>query len=106
MNAYAIPGISRLFSHEHITMQVCRAFEVTPEEIKSKTRERRVAVPRHVAMYIMRQKGMRVAEVGHIFNRSHCTVIHANKNVQNIIETKDKSYYPQLKILLKDKPLA
>ena len=54
-------------------------FEVTPEALIGKSREKEIATPRHLAMYLIREFLKSPLEaIGQIFgNRNHTTVMHA-----------------------------
>ena len=57
---------------------VCRYFEIDHEALVSKSREKRVAYPRQIAMYLMRELAHRsLVEIGtELGGRDHSTVHH------------------------------
>ena len=65
-------------SPELIASIVCRYFSLDREELISKSREKRVAYPRQLAMYLMREIAHRsLAEIGDFLGkRDHSTVHH------------------------------
>ncbi len=87
---------------EEIKRRVCKVFGISEEEMLTRTHKPGIVVPRQVAMTIMyRRRKMTVQTIGKEFNRHHATVIHANKAVQNMIDTNDyKHELEQLKPLL------
>tara|TARA_R100001530_G_scaffold101002_1_gene70231 strand:+ start:107 stop:469 length:363 start_codon:yes stop_codon:yes gene_type:complete len=71
---------------------VAHAFNVTKKEMTSKSRKRPFTDARHLAMYLINQHLNRTQEAtGEIFDRDHSTVNHANKSVNNRMDT-DKKY--------------
>tara|TARA_R110002051_G_scaffold234572_2_gene296075 strand:+ start:263 stop:625 length:363 start_codon:yes stop_codon:yes gene_type:complete len=73
---------------DKVLNDVAHAFKVTKEEMIGKSRKREISDARHVAQYLIKDKMNRTnSATGAIFNRAHCTVIHAVKNVQFLMET-------------------
>jgi len=71
-----------------IITSVIGFFELTKEELMSKSRKKKVALPRQVAMFLFkRELKMSYPEIGEYFNRDHTTALHAynkiNKDIQN-----------------------
>jgi chromosomal replication initiator protein len=66
-------------SIDRVQEVVARRWGVTPEGLRSKTRTKRLTVPRQVAMYLARDMlGMQLVEIGQAFGgRDHSTVIHS-----------------------------
>jgi len=64
---------------ERIIAMVAERYGVTAEAISGKRRTRKIAAPRHVAMYMMRQlTDLSLTEIGRCFGgRDHSTVLHA-----------------------------
>lgn len=56
---------------------ICKEFPVNRKELLSPRRNKRIAFARQVGMYLLRQRGLSLLEIGQIFNRDHTTVIHA-----------------------------
>lgn len=79
-------------------MNLCAMhFGVHVVEIKGKKRNREIVMARQLSQYIVKEHasfltlsyvGMRVA------GKDHATVLHSIKVINNIIETKDKEYFP------------
>lgn len=67
---------------------VIRHFEITMEEILGKSRERRLAFPRQVAMYLLREeaKCSYPAIGGHIGGRDHTTAMHACDKITTLLK--------------------
>ncbi len=68
---------------ERIVARVASAFAITPSELMGPSRQRRVLVPRQVAMLLAREAGLSLPQVGRAFGRDHTTVMHACTKVMN-----------------------
>ena len=66
-----------------VIQEVAKTYGVTAEEILGAGQERRVAEPRHVAMYLCRQHIPRTTlmGLGRKFGRAHGTVGHSVENI-------------------------
>lgn len=66
---------------------VCARYHVRLLDLLSHRRDRRIARPRQVAMWIVRQTTLHsLPEIGRAFsNRDHTTVIHALKVVERLL---------------------
>jgi chromosomal replication initiator protein len=66
---------------------VCAKMNVTVDELKSKSRLRRIVYPKQVIMYLLRKKCMMTyMEIGRLMgNRDHTTVIHSIQNVKDLM---------------------
>src|SRR5262249_15498643 len=73
---------------ERILAAVSERFGVRPETLVGKRRTQAIAVPRQVAMYLMRHlTELSLVEIGSIFGgRDHSTVIHAVKQITERIQ--------------------
>jgi chromosomal replication initiator protein len=76
------PGSTRVAPNQVIEA-VCRATGVTRWELESKQRDRRVVVPRQIAMYLLREDtDLSLSEVGALFGgRDHSTVLHSCEKI-------------------------
>ncbi len=76
---------------ERILAAVSERFGVRPESLVGKRRTQAIAVPRQVAMYLMRHlTELSLAEIGRVFGgRDHSTVIHACRQVAARIQAED-----------------
>lgn len=77
---------------EQIQQVVCEYFDVTTDQIRSKTRKREIVQARQVAMYFCKQFTQHsLKSIGlHFGGRDHSTVIHACQSVENLMETDPK----------------
>jgi chromosomal replication initiator protein len=73
---------------DRIEATVARALGVTPAELRSKARQRRLATPRQLAMYLERRLlDLAYTEIGARFGgRDHSTVIHSIQRVEQQLE--------------------
>ena len=75
-------------SPEVIIEVVCRYFEIDREALLSKSREKRVAYPRQLAMYLMRELAHRsLVEIGSALGgRDHSTVHHGWRKMERSLQ--------------------
>ncbi len=65
-----------------ILTAVARYFGVKTDDLKGKARNKQIVVPRHIAMYLLREDAhLSTPEVGRLLNRDHTTVLHGMKQV-------------------------
>ncbi len=71
-----------------IESAVCGVFEITPNQMRSANKSRRVSHPRMLAMWLARKYTRAgLVEIGEYFGRrSHATVISASKKVTNWVD--------------------
>ena len=74
---------------EQIQTVVCEYFNIDEDLVRAKTRKREVVQARQVAMYFSKQLTQHsLKTIGlHFGGRDHSTVIHANRSVNNQLET-------------------
>ena len=67
---------------------VASYFNLLPEDLTSKGRNRKFSLARHLAMYILREDyGYLLSEIGQCLgNRSHATVLHGYKQIARTID--------------------
>jgi chromosomal replication initiator protein len=69
-----------------IVLAVASHYGITREQLKGKRRTNSVALPRQVAMYLMRrQTTLSLSEIGRFFDRDHTTVIHACSKIERLL---------------------
>ena len=83
--------------HSNLTIQevlegVCRFYNVDVERLKGKQRDREIAWPRQVAMYIMREETTAsLFQIGAILGgRDHTTIIHGCEKVHTEMTNNDR----------------
>ncbi len=73
---------------DEIQHKVSEHFKIKVSEMQSKRREREVARPRQIAMYLAKKLTTRsLPEIGRKFDRDHTTVIHAVKTIEDLAKT-------------------
>jgi len=79
-------------SPDRIIEIVSNYYAVTEERILSKERSREVALPRQIAMYLMREEvGCSLPQIGEsLGGRDHSTVIYGCEKVADLLETDDR----------------
>jgi chromosomal replication initiator protein len=92
------PGnLSALTISEFVSAQ----FQVSVQDMQSRTRKKGVVFPRQVAMYLSRVHTTdSLADIGKVFGRDHATVLHAIKVVSDRI-LRDASVSSQVELLNK-----
>ena len=80
-------------SVDYIQKIVCDYFEITPDQLHSKTRKREIVQARQIAMFFSKSlTKSSLASIGsQIGGKDHATVLHACKTVNNLIDT-DKRF--------------
>ena len=77
---------ARRLTLDEIQRKVAEHFKVSPADILSPRRDRDIARPRQVAMYLAKQLTTRsLPEIGRKFNRDHTTVIHAVRTIETLV---------------------
>lgn len=80
--------------------EICKIFGVKIRDIKSRSREDKFIIPRQLCMWHLRTNVLpreTLSKVGKRYGkRDHATVLNAVKIINNLIETKDKNFYPQI----------
>jgi chromosomal replication initiator protein len=77
---------------EQVLRAVAAAFGVTTERLLGRDRSREVALPRQIAMYLLRQEANNsLPQIGETLGgRDHTTVMHACSKVADLIERDDQ----------------
>ncbi len=77
-------NIARRFVRpESIVMAVARYYHVSEEELRGKQRDKRVVLPRQMAMYLLREETeLPLVEIGNLLGgRDHTTVLHSVEKI-------------------------
>ncbi len=74
---------------DYIQKAVSEYFEVTPDDLKDKTRKKEIVIARQVAMYLSKEyTNHSLKAIGYHFGgRDHSTVIHAVQSVNDMMDT-------------------
>ena len=77
---------------ERILQAVADGFNVEVVELSSRNRSRRVALPRQVAMYLLREEtGISLPRIGDILGgRDHTTVLYGYEKIADLLERDDR----------------
>lgn len=68
--------------HHRVISLVAENFQVTPEDLTSRRRDKKTVLARQVAMYLIKQQnGCSLAQIGEEFGRDHSTVIYACEKI-------------------------
>jgi len=74
-----------------IIASVINFFEIAKEDLMSKSRKKKVALPRQIIMYLFKKElKMSYPEIGEYFNRDHTTALHAFNKISKDIKTSSK----------------
>lgn len=90
---------------QRIMEAVLEEYDITEEMLRSRTRMKRVVVPRMVLMYLARESGMGPVEIGRTLGRDSGTVTHARVAVRDWLETDDEES-PKIRSLIHRFPTA
>jgi len=77
---------------DQVLYAVANAFGISPEKILGRDRSRDIALPRQVAMYLLREEAhISLPQIGEaIGGRDHTTVMYACDKVADMIERDDR----------------
>jgi len=74
-----------------IQRAVAEHYDVRISDMSSKCRQRAIAMPRQVAMYLCRRMTRSsLPDIANAFGKTHATVLHAYRAIENHLETDDK----------------
>jgi chromosomal replication initiator protein len=82
----------RAVAPDAVVRAVCRAMNVSRQDMTTKARDRRVLVPRQIAMYLLREEtDLSLSEVGALFGgRDHSTVLHSCEKITTELERNER----------------
>jgi chromosomal replication initiator protein len=109
MNTYILPGLRKLNNTDEVISMVCKNYQVSIDEIRSKSRKKEVSWPRQVICFLLYRMGnLSYKEIGFRVMRDHATVIHSVKVVEDriAIYAPIKSEVMELLSLIKSKKLT
>jgi len=80
---------TKIISIDHIQKTVADYFDIKPSDLKTKRRNKQLAYPRQVAMYLARElTNMTLPDIGASFGgRDHSTVIHAYEKIEKELKS-------------------
>lgn len=95
----SIVGVNQVITASSICELVSGQFNVSIQDLQSRSRKKAITFPRQIAMYLARKfTEESLADIGRAFNRDHSTVLHSIKVVSNHL-VRDHSVGAQLEIL-------
>jgi chromosomal replication initiator protein len=95
----SVVGVNQILTAAMICELVSGQFNVSVEDLQSKSRKKAITTPRQIAMYLSRKYTEEsLVDIGKTFNRDHSTVLHSIKVVSNKL-VRDSSVNAQLEIL-------
>jgi len=76
---------------DEVVKAVAGAFGLTMEQLLSRDRSREVALPRQIAMYLLREENISLPQIGNVLGgRDHTTVMYACEKVADLLERDDR----------------
>ena len=74
---------------DQIIKIVAEAFDISLDDIFSRSRSQRIALPRQVAMYLLREESdLSLPKIGEMLgNRDHTTVMYGHEKISDLLET-------------------
>ena len=95
----AVAGCPQALTPEAVVELICRQFRLNLEDLQSRSREKRISLPRQIAMYLCRKHtDCSLGDIGKLFKRNHATVVHAIKTI-GAKALRDTSLAGQLQLL-------
>jgi chromosomal replication initiator protein len=84
----AVPDESSNFTIESIQQAVAKHYHLKVQDLKANTRIRTIALPRQIAMYLIRKyTGLGFKEIGNYFGgKDHTTILHACSKIEHGID--------------------
>jgi len=88
-------------SIERIQKIVADHFGINTSDLKSKKRNKAIAIPRQIAMYLIREHTSRsLPEIGRAFgNKDHSTVLHSCRKIKSLLENGQREIEDAIKII-------
>jgi chromosomal replication initiator protein len=82
----------KVLTPPQIIERVAAYYGLTPEELTGPKRDKQIAVPRQIAMYLMREElGLSFPKIGQeLGGRDHSTAMHATSKISKSIEKEDE----------------
>ncbi len=77
---------------DEVICQVAQAFGLTVEQMRSRDRSRQVALPRQIAMFLLREEAnVSLPHIGEVLGgRDHTTVMYGCDKIADLLETDDR----------------
>ena len=89
-------SITENLDRDSLILKVCNFYEVTLQELMSKTRLRKIVDARNTLYYILhRCHKLTSVEVGKMFNKNHATILNGANRIEGFIKF-DKVFESQI----------
>ena len=90
--AYESQGMKKSTTPRELIVEVAKFYDVSIEDILGKSRERRLAFPRQVAMYLLREEAKcSYPSIGNqVGGRDHTTAMHACDKINKMLKDDDQ----------------
>lgn len=77
---------------DHVINTVADAYHLSPEQVTGRERTRQIALPRQIAMYLMREEGnISLPQIGEsLGGRDHTTVMYGCDKIADLLERDDQ----------------
>ncbi len=87
---------------DKILTQIADRYEISLEDLKSTKRTKQIAMPRHIAIYLIREMtNMSFPQLGKFFGRDHTTVLNSYQTVEEKMKS-DPFFEGEIKELLRE----
>lgn len=82
----------RSLTPRHLLELICTHYELSMDDLIGKSRERRFALPRQIAMYLLREElKCSFPTIGdHLGSRDHTTAMHACEKIHELVKSDDR----------------
>lgn len=87
-----VVGVKKKVSNHLIIQQVVDYYGITKQELVGKRREKKIAFPRHVAIYLLRKDNeLAYEQIGELMGgRDHSTVMHSCEKIDKVLLTDER----------------
>ncbi len=92
ISSYEASSMKKTISPKYIIVTVAEYFDISREDILGKSREKRLAFPRQIVMYLLREEMSRsYPSIGQeLGGRDHTTAMHAYTKISRLLETDEQ----------------
>lgn len=92
LSSMLISKKSKTINKKDVINTITSFFEINKEDLLSKSRKKKVALPRQITMFIFKKElKMSYPEIGEYFQRDHTTALHAFKKIEKDIKNNQRT---------------
>ena len=94
ISPYVFPGIRREIeiSAQNIVEVVANYYNISVDELKTKSRKSEVILPRQICIYLIRRKTkLSYPQIAKYFNHHHTSIIYTFTTISNFLSINDKN---------------